>query len=96
MTSQEFLNYLLTINGIGIVIDAIMSYVIELFPGWHEGLTPRGKRLLMLALSFVIPLFAAIALGDLDRESLWSALAVGFMAGGLGFSANQIVHARKL
>jgi len=96
MSSQEFLSYLLTVSGINAVIGVALSYLAEMFPGWQENLSPKAKRLLMLVLSFVIPLFATVAMGNLDQESLWAALVVGFMAGGIGFSANQTVHIREL
>lgn len=96
MELTEFLRYAMTSAGINAAVGFALSFLAEWWPGYAE-LSPRAKRVVMMALCFVIPLGAAgglwlIAGEPLTVETLWAAVLAGFSA----FFGSQVAHARAL
>lgn len=96
MNLVEFLRYAMTSAGINAAVGFVLSFLAEWWPGYTE-LPPRAKRVIMMALCFVIPLGAALGLwlvaGDpLTVDTLWAAVLAGFAA----FFGSQAAHARVL
>jgi len=92
----DFLQYLLTPAGIGAVIYFGLEYLPHV-KGWFEGLVSENKRLLVFALSLVLPLIGlsvGTALGYyvLDADAVYHALKVGIEA----FAASQLAHTMSL
>jgi hypothetical protein len=99
MSWQEFLNYALTPAGIGAITGLVLSWIVEYWPAYGE-LEAKFKRLVFLALCFVVPLAATAGLvasgftgpwGDFQNV-WWPALVAGFTA----FTSGQVSHLRKL
>ena len=62
----------------------ILSFVVEWWPA-YESMSSRAKRLVMMALCFVIPLVSLVGLillGEvsLTADAVWLALVAGFSA----------------
>lgn len=96
MTLEEALRYGATSAGVNAAVGVVLSFVAEVWPAYHQ-LTPRSKRLVMLALCLAVPLGSVAGLwlvsGEpITLEVLWSALVAGAMA----FSGSQVAHARML
>lgn len=96
MGMTEFLEYAGTAVGINVIIGFLLSFVVEWFPK-YEGLAPRWKRLIVVVLSFVIPVTSALVLWltgevELSYNVVWLALSAGFAA----FFGSQVGHAREL
>ena len=83
MDFQEFLNYLLTVNGINAVVGVVMSFVVEWWPTFTN-LAPKAKRVFFLGLNIVIAVVSALLL-------FWPALVAGFTA----FATGQMTHAKR-
>lgn len=101
MSLVEFLRYAGTAAGINVVVGYALSFLAEWWPGYEE-VGPRGKRLIMMGLCFVIPglsFVGLLALGEIGgpggpgvAEALWSCLLAGFAA----FFGSQAAHLRSL
>lgn len=103
MSLVEFLEYAGTAAGINVVIGYLLSFVAEWWPG-YEGLGAKAKRLIMMALCFVVPLLSLagleilrVAQNDasipgLTVDAVWSCLLAAFAA----FFGSQAAHLRKL
>ena len=83
--------------GIGAVVGAVLSVVVEYWP-WFDQLKPLWKRAVTFGLCLVVPVLASVLgvatagwPGTWDG-TFWPALAAGFAA----FVASQAVHSRKL
>lgn len=88
-TPNEFLAYSLTVNGVGMILGFVSSTLIPLFwSGWADWDKDKKSKT-MIALNFLVPLFAAFALGTWNRESFWSALVVGFQSAFTAYGTNQ-------
>ena len=96
MTMVEFLRYACTALGINVIIGFLLSFVVEWFPEYEE-LASRWKRLVVMGLSFVIPVVSVVVLWLTGSQALtssvvWLALSAGFAA----FFGSQVSHAREL
>ena len=96
MDVVQFLKYAGSAVGINMIIGFLLSFVVEWFPE-YDGLAPRWKRLVVIVLSFVIPVCSAFALWlmgevELSYNVVWLALSAGFAA----FFGSQVAHARNL
>lgn len=91
-TLLDFLKYLLTPVGIGVVLYFILEklpYLNEVF----DGLLAKTKRLVVLVLCLVLPVAGALIgtqLGywGLDENLIYGALKAGIEA----FTASQVAH----
>ena len=97
MTWEAFLQSLSQPNGIAAAVGVVLSFIVEYIPN-YEALDPKYKRLIFLALCFVVPL-AAAGLGVATagwpltwEPTFWNAV----LAGGITFSGGNIAHVRKL
>lgn len=91
MSWTEFLVWAATQEGVNIVVGFILSFAAEWVEPFNR-LGPRAQRLVMMVLSFVVPVGAMVLLGHVDREAVWQALSAGFAA----FFGSQGAHVRKL
>lgn len=97
MDFQEFLNYLLTVNGINAAVGVVMSFVVEWFPAFTN-LQPKAKRLFFLGLNIVIAIVSALLLATAGYAPwdfnilFWPALVAGFTA----FATGTAAHTRTL
>ena len=96
MDLVQFLKYAGSAVGINVIVGFLLSFVVEWFPK-YEGLAPRWKRLVVVVLSFVIPVSSAVVLWlmgevELSYNVVWLALSAGFAA----FFGSQVGHAREL
>lgn len=97
MTWCAALDYARTPEGISIIFGVLLSYIVELFPGW-EALGAKAKRFIVLAICVVVPVAALLAAwgsecqAGIDGESVWQAVLAGMLA----FGASTFAHARKL
>jgi len=92
MPLDEFIKYAVTVGGVSALVGAILAIVAEFWPAFQD-LERRWKLVVIMALSFVIPL-AATGLG-LYRGIVTGTLEAVFMAlqaGALSFFATQIAH----
>lgn len=96
MSFADFLDFLRG-PGINAAIGFALSFGAEYIPHF-EDLAPKYKRLLILALSFVIPLAATLAgffAGYYEggfEGAVWPAL----VAGATAFGASTMAHTRSL
>jgi hypothetical protein len=93
-TPDAFLTYALTVNGVGTIVSFLASFLIPRFWRGFADLLPDAKSNLMIALSFAVPLLAAVGLGNVSRNGLWLALVVGFQAGVASYGSNQVAYTR--
>lgn len=97
MSWPEFVAFLMTSDGVNIVVGVLLSFLVELWPG-YESLEPPYKRLAFGGLCLIIPILGGISscasgLGVWgDFAGLWwPAIVAGWSA----FFAGQIAHLRK-
>ena len=96
MSVIEFLGYMGTVGGINVIVGFILSFVVEWFPV-YEALAPRWKRLVVMVLSFVIPVLSVAGLWAMGQvvvsvDVVWLALSAGFAA----YFGTQVAHAKEL
>ena len=93
MTLTEFLTYLLSAGGISAAVGVVLSFVLEMWPQF-DALEPRAKRLVTMALCFLLPLGATLGLygAALTADQVWAALMAGFVA----FFGSQAAHIAML
>jgi len=96
MAFSEFLTWLQG-DGINAAIGFLLSFIVEWFPAWKL-LRPKTKRVIILVLSLIIPVGAALVSAGMGyqpwdfAETFWPALRAGFLA----FWAAQMAHIREL
>jgi hypothetical protein len=92
VTLVEFLRWCAG-PGVAAVVGFLMAFALEISPGFEKW-APRQKRLLTMALSFVVPLAATVGLYGLmaTTDQIWAALQSGFLA----FFGSQAGHALLL
>lgn len=92
----EFLEMFRTPNFVTVATGVVLYFILDFYPQF-ESLAPRIKRIVAMALSFLLPLIAwAVSVGlgyaPADAETVWQFIA----AGGMAFLASQGVHAKDL
>ena len=97
MALPEFLLYLMQTIGVQAAFGFLMSFVFDEWE-WFTNLPSRTKRYFVLVIHLAIPVTASMIAMALKyqpwsfEESVWPALAAGFLA----FTTSQIAHTRKL
>lgn len=96
MSFKEFLSYAMG-PGVASIVAVIISLLIDYVPQYSE-LDAKVKRLVFMALAFVVPLAAAgigTVVGAMDgswANTFWPAVVAGFAASGIG----TLAHTPKL
>ena len=89
MTARDALAFLLTPAGIGVAVSWLLEQV-ESF----GALSPKAKRLLVMLLTFLIPLATTMGMVGLGWVAFsWEAIIVAFVA---AFSASQAWHTKYI
>ncbi len=96
MTFQEFVKYAAG-PGVSMIVAMLLALVVEWMPSFDQ-LQPKQKRLVFFALSFAVPVAAAVVgtyTGIFDGSwdsTFWPALVAGFAASGIG----TLVHTPRM
>jgi len=96
MTFTDFLTWGATSAGVNAIVGFFESFAIEWIPGF-DACSPRQKRAVAMATSFIVPLACTLALWPTtgaipNTESLWQATLAGFAS----YFTGQTAHMRQL
>ena len=100
MSLPEFLRYVGTLSGVNMAVNFISSFLADWWP-WYNSLPEKPKRLVMMVLSFALPVLGTIGLYllgevELNTDSVWAAVTAAFLAAFAGYFSSQAAHTRSL
>ena len=97
MSWSEFLNYSMN-SGVNVIVGFLIGMTVDYIPK-YETLTPKLKRLVFIALSFLVPVAALIA-ALTTKEMVFQSYALTIwpviVSGSTAAFAGTILHTRKL
>lgn len=100
MSLPEFLQYIGTLAGVNVAVNFISSFLADWWP-WYQALAEKPKRLVMMVLSFILPVLGTVGLYllgelELNTDTVWAGLTAAFMASFAGYFSSQVAHTRSL
>lgn len=97
MAWEDFLN-LITGEGVSAAVGFILSYLVEMWPGYAE-FESRVKRLVFLIFCFAVPVLGTVAkcATGLAAWGDWTgAWWPAIVAAAVAFGAGHVAHMRKM